>query len=654
MFTRLISVCVLFSVAMSAPADELRPTFDCLPRQTVLAVRAPAPKACLEQLRATTRFGRVVLQPERLAKLMAVWQAGEPEEYARWQADLKKVGLTEQDLHALGNGAVGYALTMWDQPDDDKPLTIGIAWVNPGREMAGKYIKAIERSIEAQANDPHPATLRRIDVAGHKVMHIADPVTDRQLDRAADAAGLAIPDPVDLDDEGNEVEPKNESPGIQVDQANSLIVRLGGRIVVAHTFAQNADRTYAAPDMDKVDFDRISNVDRVTEVFAGLLTAHRAADPGATFASRVMATPGLEAAMPAGPTLVEVYGDMWQVHQLARDQPEVAKGLKAAGVSESTVAAYRWSITDPGLRAGLFIAAPSPRQGLMTAIDQKPQKATVPAWVTADAMTYAHVAADMGPAWTSMKTSLTTDGDPTVTEALEQVEFNVKAFAMKDVAGVLSGLGARHAMVAYRPTMDPAADAEPKPKQLSRFALVWELADATTWQTIVQGMGPFAMMSQGKIVNHLDGPFMGFKTNFEDYEASLMLGRGHMVMGVGENVTPAVTAALADPPAEGRRLTATANYKRFMELLQPRDGVLFHYADAGQYVDLMSRNLFTMLEKAMARVGGEAEATMIANLKAAMPSPQQMRGTVGVGGGYAITTGHGLVGRAMLELPNAE
>ena len=53
----------------AAMADELRPSWECLPADTALMVRLPRAAEFVEAMRTSTRFGAIVLQPERLAGL---------------------------------------------------------------------------------------------------------------------------------------------------------------------------------------------------------------------------------------------------------------------------------------------------------------------------------------------------------------------------------------------------------------------------------------------------------------------------------------------------------------------------------------------------------------------------------------------------------
>ncbi|NBX30700.1 hypothetical protein EBR04_09735, partial [bacterium] len=133
-----------------ALASDLRPSWECLPAETVAVVRLPKPAAFLEAARKQTRFGAVALSPERMQK---AWETIAPR---LWPADdalaesdadtgtarldelLGRYGLTMADLSAGFAGDAGAGLVVQPRGDGLPPLVVLVTWIEPGAESAGR------------------------------------------------------------------------------------------------------------------------------------------------------------------------------------------------------------------------------------------------------------------------------------------------------------------------------------------------------------------------------------------------------------------------------------------------------------------------------------------------------------------------------------
>lgn len=624
-----VSATLCASPAAEAVADQPRPVMQCLPPSTIFAARVPKAGGVMQQLKTTTRFGALMLSDEKLARMAAAFSEHLPETRKELETELESLGLTFDDMWAMGTGEMGYAASVHPTDNPKFVAFIGTAWINPGEAIGSKYIEAIRMSIAKQAGEPNAATLETIKIAGHDVLHV------RERRPYGDVFGFEA--------EGADAD---EGEAQAFGTEDSLIVQVGGRLIAVHTTPEEED---ARPRDD---------LPLAKQVLTDLLAAMASKDTQPTIADRVMAAPGASAAMPAGETVAEAFVDLRPMWSVAFRQPdEQDKRTKVAmtesGVMDLSVMAVRWSLTDPGVRGGVFVAAPEPRRGLLAALDQKPVAAGAPDWVTADAIDYFHTSIDLGPMWSTMKQSVKAMDDEDADEFLEEVEFNVKAYAQTDLAGVLSGLGKRQAVVTY-PPLAPSDPDKFNPSEFSRYAIVWELEDAKTWKTIVQGLAIVAMMSDGKIANDYDGEFIGYTSRMPEAQGALMHGHGYLMLSLGKGVAKPLMGRLAATPSKVTSLASTADYKRFMALLKPTDGLLFHFSRTGQSLDVLSNHLLSAMKQLFESVEEDEGPRTIRMIEQFMPQPEQLRGAVGVGGGVMYTTEHGLVGRSLLELPAAD
>jgi len=176
-------------------AADLRPSWECLPAETVAVVRLPRPAAVLEAARKQTRFGAVTLSPERMEKaweLIAprLWPADDAQAEsdadtgaARLDTTLGRYGLTIADVSAGFSGDAGAGLVVNTRGDGLPPLAVVIAWIEPGAETTARLLAAVKQAAEEAIAEGDEPAVRRIDVtmAGHDVVWLAQPVMRREV-----------------------------------------------------------------------------------------------------------------------------------------------------------------------------------------------------------------------------------------------------------------------------------------------------------------------------------------------------------------------------------------------------------------------------------------------------------------------------------------
>jgi hypothetical protein len=647
----LLSVSLMFAAVASAA--ELPPAWQCLPEQTLVLLRAEEPGRRIDQLRETTRFGQVMLTPERWEKLWTAIKDAEPDDIGGFESTLAKVGLAPADLPPMLRGTLGYAVTIEPAEEGEEPLIVGLAWLNPGAELAGKLIEAVQRGVELAQDDPHP--IRRID------MQIAD--RDVMLLKVPEVAGgpedFGLTGIDELEGEIPEREDGAAEPAEprQVAQSNVFITRLGGRVLVAHSFPREPVET---DDPADVDFDARSGLEAATGVFARFLQAHDAG--GAHYGTRLLSTPGMRAALPAGLPLFELYGDLRPLIDAMRrgaglqEFAEAAAALETFGLNKLSTGGFRLSLDGDAMRNGFFLAAPAPRTGLLALLDQDSLPAEPALWAPSDATDYSHFSFDLGEAYRRVRDLVIEQFGAESERFFQEVDMNVRAAVGADLDAVLGGLGARHMFVSFPPRVPEAFDPENPTALTERVGMVWRLRDEQLWQRVMQTLGGFVMMGGGQWVEPADEQgFTGYRSTVPQAPAALMIGRGYLTLTLGRDVTARLLNALVNPPEGEAAMIRSALFSRMSEKLSIPAGTGYRLGDLGRYLQAVARIGQAGLEHARREADANPEArSMIERVGEFLPDPRTVREMFGGGTGVMYTDEYGLTSRGLLELPPAE
>ncbi len=601
-----------------ARAEPMRSSFECLPANTVMAVRVPSMDETGELFRTNTNFGRVMFSQDRWDALIEFIQHEEPDDWAEFEEALGKVGLEFEDFHSLLAGEVGYGLTGELGEDKQSALICGFLWTTPGAEKAEKFVAAMMQALEDNADDSDMPTRTDLEIAGHDVIHLA---TDDE--------------PIDI-----------------------FLVTMGDRLVMMHTVNLTDDEDDAR--------DVWAGTDRSAATLARFIVAHEDGPEGESFASRILATPGMAAAMPEGHTVLEFYADVRPVMQmlnngLAQDedsydyeeQLQMLQVFKALGLDNMGTIGLKITLDGQITRSGFFIEAPAPRQGLMKLMDQPVVQPGVPAWVPADVVDYGHMSFDAGEAWQLARQMIIDIGGEQAQNFLDQmVEMNVMAFAQSDLTTILTAMGNRVHVLTYPPTADPTGIGEIRPDQQNRMAVIWKLSDETVWQQVMLGATGAAMMSNGMVVPAEEQGFTGLRIGpMVEMDGALMLGKGYLVLGFGENVTTPVLSALTNPPADEGALVNSEAYQQFNTLFDAKPGVTYQYTDTRRYMGMLY-DVFKMgFDQGVAGVP-DSERESIDRLRELMPTRKELMDSFGPAGGHSYVNEHGMVAESIMYMPN--
>ncbi|MBI2823642.1 MAG: hypothetical protein HYX69_03000 [Planctomycetia bacterium] len=650
-------------------ADDVQPSHQCLPDETVLVMRVPEGRRFVEAFRNQTKLGAVLLSQKRFDAIVELIREQAGEGLNKFTAELAKYGLKTEDFPKLFDKELGFALAI-EQRSGQFPLAVGLWWAEPEGDLAQRIVAALQQAIDEQKSQPNAARRVDLDLEGQQVMHLAMPVMGPELAEE----GVGTIDFQNLTEEQIKAKVEErarraaDAKQIEVDQFNVFIARVGQRLLVAHTFPQSQSETrkHLADNPGKApDFAAITGVEQAKGVFARFLKAHTSGGSGLT--PRVMATPGLAAALPDGVPLIEILGLPEPLLKWAQsaDSPLVANVLKTLGVDRIGPAALRVALDRGALRTGFFLSAPEPRKGLLTLLDQQTFTPDAPPWVPATALGYSQLSLDLGKLYTSIRDMVVEQFGDQVRQPLDMVEQQIRSVTQTDVATLLSSVGSNHYFVTFDPTITKIeGNAVPGLEMPStRTGIVWDLKDEAPWKRLIQMGAGLAALSEGAVTASEEQGFTGLRLKVENIiEGGVFVGHGHMVLGIGPNVVEPLMSAIRNPPEGSAALKGGDLMKRAGALLPPEPCIYYQMMDFDRYVKTLRQTVVTMLELPLtmrARLGAVAPGAgddqegqkLVAKIKELIPNEEELEGTSGVAAGQLIVNGHGLLFRSAIELP---
>ncbi len=659
-------------------AADLRPSWECLPAETVAVVRLPKPAAFLEAARKQTRFGAVALSPERMQKaweLIAprLWPADDAQAEsdadagaARLDKTLGRYGLTMADVSASFSGDAGAGLVVQTRGDGLPPLPLLITWIEPGAESAARLLAAVKQAAEEAAAEGDEPVVRRIDVtmAGHDVVWLAQPVM--RFEGSITVDGEVTPEKLRELRKQAEARARTTKP-VQVGLTHLFCTVVGDRLLACQTLA-TADPTdvklgvrldgemtvevaTTSPQGPR-DFEKESGGDEARGIFEQFLAAHAAAEEPPLMA--VMRTPGLQETLPEGLTLLDVILDLGSlVKRITADADGAAKGMAAAGIDGVGPLAWRHTLDGDVYRQGMFISLPTPRGGAMQILEQDADAALVPSFVTSEAVDLTQISLDLGQAYTTIREIAVAQGGEETANMFTAAEMQAQGWLGLDLPGVLSAFGTRHWIIAYPPQVAAAlaearkARAEPGPlggmPTIDRLAMVWEVTDETPFQKILQRLAPLA---QTQVVEE-----QGFRGIRMPNGPAVFVGQQHLVVAIGDESLEKTLTAIRTPPAGDASLRESDAVARAAAMLPPAPARVFSIGDAtrtGGTLGLV-REILAGLEAGDVT---PAYRDILEQIRPLLPSAADMESMFGVSTSLLETTDTGLSYRSAWELPS--
>jgi hypothetical protein len=636
--------CIGLLLAGSEPiaAAELKPSWTCLPEETVALVRIPGGNAAAEALKTRTKLGALLFNPDRIGRLGELLGDKGREEWEEFTQGMAKYDLKISDLSLLLQGEAGFAVAL-EAREGKLPRPLGIAWLEPGGDLTTRLLAALDKSLQEDSDGKMHRT--DIELAGQKVIHLSQTIT-RTRPAGANELRKLSPDERKALREG-----RGETDTIVAGGEHILLARLEGRLLVAMNFGPMDDEMQELPaGANAADESSDPAIESLKKLMSRFLAAHSEGGTGATLS--LLEVPGLAAALPAGVPVVEVLADLRPLVKLAdtATDPRLPRILKGLGFDQLGPLAYRLSLEDSLLRTGFFLSAPEPRTGIVALVDQPPLTAQPPAWVPADVVSYAHARFDIAEAFEQIKKPLLEEMGDQVQPILSLMELQLKNMIQTDLKSLLSSLGTQYVMLAYPPREIDETDLEKVKAASDRSAFILPTKDEALWKRVLETV---AGASNKEVIEE-----QGFKgVRFaENGEGGVFVGHGYLVVGIGADVSENVLSALRNPPAGPASLAASALFARANELLPPTDGLAYYLTDMNRYAKTTRRTLSNLLNLTLKTHDGDdaddADLTRtLRTLQTLMPSEDELEGIFGVEVGQTIAGPHGLTNRGVVELP---
>lgn len=653
------AICLCAWAVGPALAAEPRPTWECLPADTAAMVRLPKPMEFLEAIRTRTRFGALALSESRLEgawKLVldAVRSADEDDDApSDPEEELAKLGLSPDDVRACFRGDMGAAFVL-RQREGRTPLTVAIAWLEPGPETATRLVEAWRKQVADRNAAGEVDAPRRIDLemAGQEVTWFVEPVM------TIDPADLGMDD---LDDELDEKAMQKrleeirtrvrDAKLVKVGETHTLLARLEGRLLVAVTMPSGLSIPAEGEDRD---FEAESGTEEVRAVFERLLADHQAA--GDSPLADALRLPGMERTLPGGIPLVDVLVDPRVLLRsfVTDDQREqLLAQLDAVGVGGMGPLVWRQALDEGRYESGMFLSLPAPRQGLMRILDQPCDAAEIPSFVTREAIDVTQISLDLGAAYETAKEVLMGQGGPETANLVTAVEMQAQGWLGVELPKLLSAFGTRHWIVSYPPRIadvvaearqarDEGDDAASARQVVDRVAVVWRIDDEAPFAKILQRL---AGMAGGEMQEE-----QGFRGVRMPDGPAVFMGQGHIVVAIGDDSLEKTLAAIRNPPAGEASLRESDVLRRAGELLPLAAARMVGVSDSTR-----SGGTLGMLRDLTAAMTAddvpEDSRDLLAGLQKLLPSAAEMEGMFGVGATTLRADDDGVAFRAAWEMP---
>jgi len=651
----LVLLVALFQASIALAAD-LRPSWECLPEDTVAMLHLPQPAAFLEALRTRTKFGTVALGERRLQGLWKVLldtarRDGDAEAGGDYEEELARYGLTGDDVKAAFDGDMGVGLVVHRRDAGRQPLLMMLAWLEPGDDTATRLVTAAQRKVEEAATKDETGVTKRIDLdlVGHEVLWVVEPLMG--IDAGPlDVAGLDA-DAADKEDVERRLEEIRErirnAKLVQTGQTHAFLARLGGRLLIGQTVP--TFESGAAGREEGRDFEAKSGAEEAQATFERFLAAH--ADGADSPLASVMQLPGVAAALPGGIVLADVLVDP-RVMIRGWAEAGVEDRLASIGAADLGPFVWRQSLDDARYRSGMFLTLPAPRTSLMQILDQECDPAEVPSFVSREAIDLTQISLDLGRGYETVKEFMVMQGGPETATMIAAVEMQAQGWLGVDLPRLLTSLGSRHWLVTYPPQVAEAfAEARRIRSQegvvqarqvADRAAVVWQIDDETPFGKILQRL---AGMTGGELQEE-----QGFRGIRIPDGPAIYLGQGHLVVAIGKDSLEKTLTAIRNPPAGDSSLRESDVVRRARELLPLEPGRLFSVSDSSRSGGTLGV-LRDMVEAMLPEDVDESYRELLAAFQKLLPSAAEMEGMFGVGVTLLRTVEAGVSLESVWEMP---
>lgn len=668
--TKTFSAALALVCAVTFPSSghaELPASWMALPEETVAMLRVPSAVAFFDALRKQTKLGSLLLSDERVQGAIEAIQSASPAEWDEVREALGRYDLKLEDLTTLLRGEAGLALAM--QPRSERePFFVGLMWIEPGEDLAGKLLSAVQSLIADQSDDEHAIERDDLELAGQKVTHLMIPwVTTSEVKFNFDFESDQQPSPEELQRKLAEYNKRlEEAPAEETDRLHLLLSQMEGRLLAAITFPQSAARiSQQRSGGGNIDWDRLTGLEEVQALFGQFLTAHAGSGTGRVEA--LLGTPGVGETLPTGVPLIELAGDLGPVLKLAEldTSGQAAKWIEGLGVDALGALVTRTVLDGAVLRSGFFLAAPAPRRGLLAVLDQPAVEPQPPAWVPVSAAGYQTISVDLGNVYDLAKQLVNTLGGPGAAQNVSQVEAMANTFLQIDLRALVGSLDHQISIVSFAPRIGDAAQGgdEAAPSVDQRAGIVWPIHDEQPWKNLLNRLAQQA----GALKQVNEQGFTGYRADQGAIHLGVFVGHGFLVISIGPDVSEPLLAVLRTPPDANRTMLSSGLVERGRALLPPRPCFSYELVDGGSSVKVVRQLLESLLQvsinpasavpsapgapPALGLGQNPAQVELVNKFKALLPSDDELEGVMGVSVSQTVVTDQGLSSQSAVELP---
>lgn len=645
----MIAVCATLPTSIHAQQVS---TWDCLPDEVVGAIRVPDGMAVFDAMKAT-KFGQVMFTEQRKAALIEVCEKHSSEGWTKFKEKLDEYDLTVEDLIGLFAGETGYAVTI-SQTDEQGSAGMGLAWMQPGEELAAKFYEFLGKAIEDQDSE-QPVTRVDLQLADQNVMQLRFPSSHTEYTEEFEwpegYSDLTEEQQGEAWQQANEKH--QESAVTSVKHRTALVCQLEDRLLIAHHLRAN-------------DEDEIEGADeQLSSLMANLLSAHTSGGVDG-FAVRMAADPSVERTFsadgqPVIELLIDLQGILAIVREEVEDEEQADKWFRLFALDTLGPLAMRSTAESSSWRTNFALSLPAPRQGLMRLWDQELLEIDPPQWVPADTMRYFQFSFDLGQAYETIKEEVTREFPESSAAGFQMAETQVQNFAQVSLPELLKSLGNRHTILSLGvDVVDFQEDDLEDSDQgvTDRMALVWQLEDEQVWAKLLKVIAPFAGLAGGAEPVEEQG-FTGYRMKNEQGEGGLFLGKGYLVLGSGEGVVETTLSALNNPPSGSNALRGSQTYANAGELLDLSPAMIVEITDNERYLRSVLENVnqqFDQLEAMMNAMLDEEDKAddgvfFFALMRALMPKGEELQNLLGVTVGRTEINEDGLFFESVQEMP---
>lgn len=623
-------------------------TWDCLPAETAFAIRIPNGQAFATQFVENTKLGSVMFSEKRKELVAKALSKADDQEWNELKSILNEFELEPKDLLKFLAGETGYAVVL-EEDDDGEPVPLGLAWMEPGEDLATRATQLLTYALEEQEDSEHPVLRIDLELAGQEVMQLMLPKVDTEYtEDFAYPEGYEDMSEAEREEAWEEAYDKWEASAEEtVVYGTLLFTQLGDRLLIAHSMNMTGDE------------DGHPDGERLAGILSLLLEAH--ASGGGDFMGKYSGDDMVADAMAVeGTPCLELVGDAAALWKLVKstaprqDRAEIAE--RFIGADSFGYFAARSALNGNLWNSQLSWSLAQPRTGLLKLFEQESIDLTPPDWIPASAIRYGQFSFDLAEAYDVVK-ELVTAEFPEQANMFGIADMQVAGFAQANVREILESIGTRHVAAVYKNEAELDIETDIDLQSPDATAIVWKVSDEQIWSRILKNATPMLQAAPGFETASEQG-YNGFRLENEAMEIGAFLGNGNLLLAIGGGVVEKTLSSLNNPPTGKDAFRAGEVYQRATELLDLSSAVGCDVVDGKRYARVIRDMLVGLLEQRMNElVDTEYEEVRLESenrfkiLSSLLPDVDEMDDILGVGVTRYDSTDKGIRLISVQELP---